>query len=90
MIFNDVPVNRCISMHFRSDRTLLDTLVRLDEINVNYGCITNIIKDSRVPASVLRRQYSEYDEFLERIVQYDPHRTFQNTISQKIFSEGNV
>ena len=80
----------CLAMHFRSDRTSLDTLVRLDEINVNYGCITNIIKDSRVPASVLRRQYSEYDEFLERIVQYDPHRTFQNTISQKIFSEGNV
>lgn len=76
----------CLAMHFKADDRSFRTLKRLDQINIEHGVITNIIKDSRVRGDVLKQQYSEFDEFLQKIHLYDPKRLIQNTISQKLFS----
>lgn len=75
----------CLAMHFRADKCSFETLSLLDHINIEHGCITNIIKDSRVPAGVLKRQYRQYDEFLDGILKYDSNRVFQSCISEKLF-----
>ena len=75
----------CLAMHFRADKCSFETLSLLDHINIEHGCITNIIKDSRVPAGVLKRQYTQYDEFLDGILKYDSNRVFRSCISEKLF-----
>jgi FAD/FMN-containing dehydrogenase len=77
----------CLAMHLRADQCSFEVLNRLDGINIEHGCITNIIKDSRVEPDILRRQYSGYDEFVTGIINYDQELTFQNIISQRLFSK---
>ena len=77
----------CLAMHLRADQCSFEVLKHLDRINIEHGCITNIIKDSRVETDILRKQYSGYDEFLTRLIDYDQKLTFQNIISQRLFSE---
>ena len=77
----------CLAIHLRADRCSFDTLKHLDRINIEHGCITNIIKDSRVEPDILRKQCPGYDEFLTRLMDYDQKWTFQNIISQRLFSE---
>lgn len=75
----------CLAIHFKTNQCSLGVLEKLDHINVEHDCITNIIKDSRVPPIILKAQYSQYDEFLSGIRKYDPNKTFENTISQRLF-----
>ena len=77
----------CLAMHLRADQCSFEVLKHLDRINIEHGCITNIIKDSRVEPDVLRRQYSGYDEFVTGIINYDQELMFQNIISQRLFAE---
>ena len=76
----------CLAMHLRADQCSFEVLNWLDRINIEHGCITNIIKDSRVEPEILRRQYSGYDKFLTGIINYDQELTFQNIISQRLFA----
>ena len=75
----------CLAIHFKTNQCSLGVLEKLDHINVEHDCITNIIKDSRVPPIILKAQYSQYDEFLSGIRKYAPNKTFENTISQRLF-----
>ena len=47
----------------------------------------NIIKDSRLRKEVVAHQYPEYEEFSNRIHEYDKEHVFQNTISQRLLSQ---
>jgi len=59
-------------------------LADLDELNCEYGGITNIIKDSRLSASVARRQYPAFDTFRERLHAYDPARRIASSLSERL------
>ena len=62
----------------------LKFLQDLDEINTRFGGRTAIMKDSRLRADIVRRQYPEYDSFRERLRAYDPKRQFVSELSSRL------
>ena len=74
-----------IAQFMLSNPKTFDFLQALDRIDNDFGCITNLVKDSRLPASVIASQYSQLDIFRSTLGNYDPGFNFQNTISNKIF-----
>jgi len=74
----------CLAMHFRAGVTEFDTLAMIDRLNCDCNCITNILKDSRVPRWAIKEQYPEYDEFVTRLYEFDPRRSFRNSLSQRL------
>ncbi len=74
----------CLALHFRAGVTEFETLALIDKLNCDCNCITNILKDSRVPRWAIKEQYSEYDEFVTRLHKFDPRRLFRNSLSQRL------
>ena len=62
----------------------LDLLGQLDVLNTRHGGITNIIKDSRLSSDVARQQFTEFDEFHERLLAFDPARRFVSAVSERL------
>jgi decaprenylphospho-beta-D-ribofuranose 2-oxidase len=58
--------------------------MELDELNVGHGVRGNLAKDSRLPLSVVRRQYPEYERFRARLRELDPQRTFRSQLSERL------
>lgn len=57
----------------------------LDEINSSLGCLSNVLKDSRLSAESVRRQYGAgYSEFRERLHAFDPRRRFVSRLSERL------
>ena len=75
----------CLAIHVPANPKTFDFLQALDRIDNDFGCIANLVKDSRLPASVIASQYSQLDIFRSTLGNYDPGFNFQNTISNKIF-----
>lgn len=55
-----------------------------DEIVMGAGATPNLTKDSRVPLRVVKKCYSEYDLFKEKLLKWDPARMFQNSLSKRL------
>ena len=77
----------CLAMHFARNATSLQVLDRIDDLDNEYSAFANIIKDSRLRKEVVAHQYPEYEEFSNRIHEYDKEHVFQNTISQRLLSQ---
>ena len=75
----------CLAIHAPANPRTFDFLRALDKVDNEFGCITNIVKDSRLPPSVIASQYSQLDIFRSKLGNYDPGFNFQNTISDKLF-----
>jgi len=68
-----------------NDKTGLKFLHCLDKINIKYGCITNILKDSRLSKKVAKKQFSdEFVKFKDALTSYDKEFTFKSNISLKL------
>ena len=80
--FNGTGFNFTIEV--RNSPASLTLLNALDELNCEFGGITNIIKDSRLRAEIVEHQYPDYAEFRERLRHYDPARRFSSTISERL------
>ena len=65
-------------------RASLDLLSDLDELNCDVGAVTALIKDSRLSASVARRQYRDYARFKEQLHSFDPDRRFASALSRRL------
>ena len=78
----------CLAMHFSAGSTELETLELIDKLNCEFNCITNILKDSRVPRWAIKEQYTEYDQFVSGLQKFDPRRCFRNTLSQRLIDVG--
>jgi len=59
-------------------------MAKLDELNVRHGAIDNVMKDSRLTAEIVRKQYPEYDSFRERLLAFDSRRRFQSELSKRL------
>lgn len=55
-----------------------------DEIVMGAGATPNLTKDSRVPLRVVKKCYSEYDLFKDKLLKWDPARLFQNALSKRL------
>tara|TARA_B100000965_G_C19578702_1_gene752508 strand:+ start:528 stop:1859 length:1332 start_codon:yes stop_codon:yes gene_type:complete len=68
-----------------NDRVGISFLNSLDQINIKYGCITNILKDSRLSKSIVQKQFGdEYFSFRDALINYDAKLTFKSNLSKRI------
>ncbi len=56
----------------------------IDQLNVRYGAITNLIKDSRLPPEIARQLYPEFETFAARLRAFDPRRLFRTALSERL------
>ncbi|MSO92232.1 MAG: FAD-binding oxidoreductase [Rhodospirillales bacterium] len=56
----------------------------IDLLDVALGCRANILKDARLPAAAVARQYPEHDVFRDRLTAFDPARIFRSSLSLRI------
>ncbi len=75
----------CLAIHLPANPKTFEFLLALDRVDNEFGCISNIVKDSRLPSSAIASQYSQLDIFRSKLGNYDPGFIFQNTISDKLF-----
>lgn len=59
-------------------------LADFDALNCEFGAITALAKDSRLSASVMRRQYRDHARFEERLTAFDPERRFASALSTRL------
>jgi decaprenylphospho-beta-D-ribofuranose 2-oxidase len=74
----------CVTLDLPRSRAALAFLPVLDDLLVAVGGIPNIIKDSRLPRSVVRKSYPEYDAFREKLRIHDPVRIFRSELSERL------
>jgi hypothetical protein len=74
----------CLTLNLERSATTLDLLARLDELSIETGALPNIIKDSRLPARVVRACYPEYERFRRELAAFDPRRRFQSELSERL------
>jgi decaprenylphospho-beta-D-ribofuranose 2-oxidase len=72
------------SMLFLNDDRTIAMLDELDVIDAAHGVITNLIKDSRIGAEAVRREYPEYDHFRRSLRQWDPQRMLVSNLSRRL------
>lgn len=56
----------------------------LDALDGEMGCRANILKDARLTAAAVARQYPELDSFRQRLLAFDPDRLMQSSLSRRI------
>ena len=56
----------------------------LDGLVTDMGGIPNIIKDYRLPGSVVAKAYPGFEEFRERLNAYDPKRMYRSELSERL------
>jgi hypothetical protein len=55
-------------------------------MDLKYGCITNIAKDSRLSRDTIEQQYGErLKDFRRELLAFDPERRFSNRIAEDIY-----
>ncbi|NKC11464.1 MAG: FAD-binding protein [Gammaproteobacteria bacterium] len=59
-------------------------LASLDQINIDVGARSAILKDGRISAGSVRRQYPEYGKFKAAIDAFDPKRQFGSELSRRL------
>lgn len=74
----------CVTLNLTRSPTGLAFLSTVDELTVAAGGIPNIIKDSRLPRSVVDRTYPEAQGFRSGLRAYDPGRTFRSELSERL------
>jgi len=62
----------------------LALLADLDDLNCANSVKSAVLKDSRLPAAVAKRQYGDYEEFRERLRTFDPGRSFESSLSRRL------
>jgi decaprenylphospho-beta-D-ribofuranose 2-oxidase len=74
----------CMAINLPRSAGALDFARFLDDLLPDLGAIPNIIKDSRLPQSVVARAYPEYETFRDRLRTFDPHRLYRSELSQRL------
>jgi decaprenylphospho-beta-D-ribofuranose 2-oxidase len=74
----------CLTLNLERSATTLGLLARLDELSIETGALPNIIKDSRLPARVVRACYPEYERFRRELAVFDPPRRFRSDLSERL------
>jgi decaprenylphospho-beta-D-ribofuranose 2-oxidase len=74
----------CVTLDLQRSAATSDLLKRIDELTIEVGGIPNIIKDSRLPKSVVKACYPDYERFREGIRSFDPRRIFMSELSNRL------
>ena len=76
----------CLALHFANNDISNTTLKEIDNIDIKYDCISNLVKDSRISTEEISKQYPNYEKFVNSVKEYDPTLKFSNLITEKIFN----
>jgi decaprenylphospho-beta-D-ribofuranose 2-oxidase len=74
----------CFALNFPRTRTSPEVLTFLDNLVISLGGIPNIIKDSRLPRSVVETCYPDIDLFRKKLRSFDPKRLFHSELSDRL------
>jgi decaprenylphospho-beta-D-ribofuranose 2-oxidase len=74
----------CVTLDLARSARGIAFLERLDELTAAVEALPNLIKDSRLPAAVVRRCYREYERFGEELRRFDPARLFRSELSTRL------
>jgi decaprenylphospho-beta-D-ribofuranose 2-oxidase len=74
----------CLTLDLVRSRRGLAFLPVLDELATAAGALPHIVKDSRLPGSVVRKCYPEFERFRERLHVHDPARLFRSELSRRL------
>jgi hypothetical protein len=74
----------CVTVNLVRSPAGLRFLPVLDEMTVAARGLPHIIKDSRLPAPVVRACYPEYDAFRSALLAHDPDRVFRSELSARL------
>ena len=76
----------CLAIHVPNNPSGRRVLAEMDAIDLKYGCITNIAKDSRLSRDTIERQYGErLEDFKQGLLAFDPKRRFSNRIAEDLY-----
>ncbi len=73
-----------VSLHLFNSRKSMLLLDELDDANLRFGAITNLLKDSRISAASARRQYRDFDKVSAALRAHDAERAFESTLSVRL------
>jgi decaprenylphospho-beta-D-ribofuranose 2-oxidase len=74
----------CLALDFPRGPEAEPLLRFLDESLPAHGGRPNVMKDSRLPAKVIRACYPEYDAFKDALRRFDPARIYRSELSSRL------
>jgi decaprenylphospho-beta-D-ribofuranose 2-oxidase len=74
----------CFALNFARSAAGMQFASFLDGLTCELSGWPNIAKDSRLPVSVVRSSYAEYDRFRSLLHSFDPQRLYQSELSQRL------
>ncbi|HUC17974.1 MAG TPA: FAD-binding oxidoreductase [Acetobacteraceae bacterium] len=74
----------CFALNIPRNQRSADFLAALDQMTIGLGGRPNIIKDSRLPRSVLEASFPECDRFRGIVQRWDPSRRFRSELSSRL------
>jgi decaprenylphospho-beta-D-ribofuranose 2-oxidase len=74
----------CFALNFPRTQASSTFLNFLDKLVISVGGFPNIIKDSRLPRSVVDACYPEADRFRGQLHTFDPKRRFRSELSERL------
>ena len=75
----------CLAFHVPNNEKNMVLMSKVDQLDLKYNCIANVIKDSRLTSKVIQLEYGQL--FKKQIRLYDPQRYFSNMVIRRIFGE---
>lgn len=74
----------CLSFDFTNEKNNLLFLEHLDELCIKYDGLPSIIKDSRLSEKTVRSCYKQFDQFKNKLHDFDKKRTYRSKVSIKL------
>ena len=74
----------CVSFDFTNTKKNLEFMSFIDKLCIKYKAIPSIIKDSRLSKKTVENCYIYYQDFKNKLKNYDNKRIYQSAISNKL------
>jgi decaprenylphospho-beta-D-ribofuranose 2-oxidase len=74
----------CLALNFPRNQSSLESMAFLDERVIALGGVPNIIKDSRLPRTVVDACFPGADHFRAALRAFDPKRMFRSELSERL------
>lgn len=74
----------CLALDFPVTPNSHIALSEIDILSIEYSGILNISKDSRINEKICKAIFNDYEEFKNKLYEYDPDVIFSSTLSDRI------
>jgi decaprenylphospho-beta-D-ribofuranose 2-oxidase len=74
----------CLAIDVPAGERAHGLFAQLDRMALEHGALVNLSKDSRVDATTVRTLYPGYDNFRERLNDYDPKRRLDSMLRRRL------